>query len=79
MEQRMQGDDHALLGWRNTIEVAMATQEVLQAEAAKNAARFFQPFREAGKLKLQRRKRSSTTHFRKQSRRKTTTFLSQPY
>ena len=52
--QRLQGDDDALLGWLNTVEVAIATHEVEQAAARENAARFFQPFREAGRRRLQR-------------------------
>jgi len=57
--QRLQGDDDALLGWLNTVEVAIATNEVEQAEARRNAEKFFQPFREAGRNKL-RRQRAQT-------------------
>ena len=54
-ESRLQGDDDALLGWLKTVEVAMAAQEVEQRDAARNAERFFLPFREAGRLRIKRR------------------------
>ena len=53
--QRLQGDDDALLGWLNTVEVAITTHEIEQSTARENAARFFQPFRDAGRRRIQRR------------------------
>jgi len=55
LEQRLQGDDDALLGWLNTVEVAMAIHEVEKKDAAKQAERFLLLLREAGKLKWQQR------------------------
>ena len=44
MEERLRGDDDAILGWLNTVEMAMATYEMDKAEAARQVARFFSPF-----------------------------------
>ena len=55
LEQQLQGDDDALLGWLATVEVAMATYEAEKEEAARRSARFFQPFREAGQLRWRRK------------------------
>lgn len=60
LEQRLQGDDDAMLGWLEKVEVAMATYWIEKGEAMKQAEKFFQPLREAGKRKWVQRQRYGT-------------------
>lgn len=52
LEERLQGDDDILFCWLRAVELALTAYGKLQAKAATNATRFFQPFREMGRKKL---------------------------
>ena len=52
MDERLKGDDDALLCCLRSVEVAMAAFERRQSQAATNAALFFQPFRTLGLQRL---------------------------
>ena len=49
LETRLLRDDDALLCWLRSVEVAMQVYEKRQTQATKNAAVFFQPFRDLGR------------------------------